>query len=62
MLFTADDLEEMKTRERIMMERTERGYYRSKTDHEQLYLQIMDEYARFITRPMLLMLNHPYST
>ena len=45
-----------------MMERTQRGYYRSKTDHEQLYLQIMDEYARFITRAMLLMLNHPYST
>ena len=62
MMFTVDDLEEMKTRERVMMERTERGYYRSKTDHEQLYLQIMDEYARFITRPMLLMLNHPYST
>ena len=61
-MFTNDDLEEMKTRERVMMERTQRGYYRSKTDHEQLYLQIMDEYARFITRAMLLMLIHPYST
>ena len=45
-----------------MMERTERGYYRSKVDHEKLYLEVMEEYARFITRPMLLMLNHQYST
>ena len=33
-MFTVEDLEEIKTRERVMMERTGRGYYRSKTDHD----------------------------
>ena len=52
----------MKLREKTMSERTERGYYRSKEDHEELYWQIMEEYSRFITRPMLLQLNHKWST
>ena len=52
----------MKLREKTMSERTERGYYRSKQDHEELYWQIMEEYSRFITRPMLLQLNHTWST
>ena len=62
LIFTPSDLDEMKMREKVMMERTERGYYRSKIRHEKLYLEIMEEYDRFITRPMLLMLNHTYST
>ena len=62
LIFTSDDLEEMKLREKTMSERTERGYYRSKQDHEELYWQIMEEYSRFITRPMLLQLNHKWST
>ena len=62
LIFTPDDLDEMKMREKVMMERTERRYYRSKIRHEKLYLEIMEEYERFITHPMLLMLNHPYST
>ena len=37
LIFTSDDLEEMKLREKTMSERTERGYYRSKQDHEELY-------------------------
>lgn len=62
LLFTTDDLKEMKFGEKTMSERTERGCYRSKEDHEELYWQIMKEYSRFITRPMLLMLNHMWST
>ena len=40
-IFTPGDLEEMKMRENVMMERMERGFYWLKIDHKKLYLEIM---------------------
>ena len=57
-IFTPKDHEEMKNRERIMVERNERGYYRCKIKDRQLYEEIMSEYSRFITPDMMKQLNH----
>ena len=40
-IFTPADLEEMKNRERVMMERNDRGYYRCKVKDRKLYNEIM---------------------
>ena len=61
-IFTPADLEEMKNRERVMMERNDRGYYRCKVKDKKLYDEIMGVYSRFITRDMLEQLNHKWST
>ena len=45
LLFKVDDLQEMKLREKTINERTERGYYRSKIVHEDLYSQTLTEYS-----------------
>ena len=42
-IFTPADLEDMKNRERIMMERNDRGYYRCKVKDKVLYDEIMSE-------------------
>ena len=42
LIFTSDDLEEMKLREKTMSELTERGYYRSKQDHELSLIHISE--------------------
>ena len=61
-IFTPSDLEEMKKRERVMMERNDRGYYRCKVKDKQLYEEIKQAYSRFVTPQMLKQLNHPWST
>ena len=61
-IFTPDDLIEMKQRERVMMERNDRGYYRCKVKDKQLYDDIMSEYSRFITPDNLAMVHHVWST
>jgi len=61
-IFTPADLEEMKNRERVMMERNDRGYYRCKVKDKKLYDEIMGVYSRFITPDMLIQLNHMWST
>ena len=58
-IFTPADLEEMKDRERVMMERNNRGYYRCKVKDKKLYDEIMGVYSRFIHPDMLVQLNHP---
>ena len=52
----------MKNRERVMMERNNRGYYRCKVKDKKLYDEIMGVYSRFITPDMLIQLNHMWST
>ena len=44
------------------MDRNDRGYYRCKVKDKKLYDEIMGVYARFITRDMLVQLNHMWST
>ena len=61
-IFTPSDLDEMKMRERVMMERNDRGYYRCKVKDAQLYEQISAKYSRFIAPEMLKQLNHCWST
>ena len=61
-IFTQDDLAEMKNRERVMMERNDRGYYRCKIKDKKLYDEIISEYSRFITPAMLEMVHHMWST
>ena len=61
-IFTPSDLEEMKKRERVMMERNDRGYYRCKVKDKKLYESIKQSYSRFVTAEMLKQVNHPWST
>ena len=51
-IFTPSDLEEMKNRECVMMERNNSGYYRYKIKDKELHTHIMHEYSRFITPDM----------
>ena len=52
----------MKAREIAMYQRNKRGYYWCKEKHADLYKEITLAMSRFITRAMLLQLNHTYST
>ena len=52
----------MRKRELALMERNERGYYRSKIEHAELYSQISAAYQPYTTKEMLEQLRHPWST
>ena len=61
-IFTPAELDELKKRERIMIERNTKGYYRSKLKDRALYDQMMGEYKRFIQPKMLRQVNHMWNT
>ena len=56
------DLKEMTDRERVIMERHNRGYHRHKVKDIKLYEERMAKYSRFIILEMLKQLNHCWST
>ena len=45
-----------------MIDRTTKGYYRCKIEHEELYNGCMKAHAIYCTPDMLAMLQHNYST
>ena len=61
-IFTHGELEEMKQKEQALMERKERGYYRSKTTHYNAYMKINDALKKFLTDENLRMIHHPHNT
>ena len=61
-VFSNTELEDLKRRELALMERNEKGYYRSKLEHAKLYSEISAAYQPYIEAEMLNMLRHPWST
>ena len=61
-LFSISDFEELKEKEKILMERKKSGYYRDKIRHKTAYAKICESYSKYITRDMLKMLHHTWST
>ena len=57
-IFTLAEVDELKKRERIMIERNTKGYYRNKVKDRALYDELMAEYERFIKPKMLRQVNH----
>ena len=61
-MFAPTELDDLRKRELALMERNEKGYYRSKVKHAQLYGEMSLAYQPYITKPMLRQLQHPWST
>ena len=61
-LFSISDFEELKEKEKILMERKKSGYYRDKIRNKTAYAKICESYSKYITRDMLKMLHHTWST
>ena len=61
-IFTPAEVDELKQRERIMIERNTKGYYRNKVSDRALYDELMTEYERFIQPKMLRQVNHIWNT
>ena len=61
-LFSVSELEDLKMKERVLAERNERGYYRSKDRHPNTYKITSEAYQKYITHEHLQMLHHPWST
>ena len=61
-IMTVESVEELKKLEIIMMERTDKGYYRCKIQHEEFYNECMLAYAKYCKPEMLKMLMHTFST
>ena len=61
-IMSVDSVNELKKLEQAMMERTERGYYRCKIEHEEFYNECIKCYAKYCLPEMLKMLQHDYST
>ena len=61
-VMTVKNVEALKKYEQAMTERTDKGYYRCKVQHEELYNEFMLCYAKYITPDMLKMLMHNFST
>ena len=51
-LFSNTELEDLRKRELALMQRNEKGYYRSKIHHVELYRKMSAAYQPYITEPM----------
>ena len=61
-VFADSELEDLKLKEKILLERGDRGYYRNKLDHENAYEEICKAMKPYLTRENLKMLHHPHTT
>ena len=62
LVFTDGELEELKTKEKILMERNNRGYYRCRNKHSTVYNKIMETLDPYLSKENLRQLFHPYHT
>ena len=62
MVFNSGALDALKEKERILKEKQESKYFRSKIIHKDLYDQITAAMAPYLTDTNLCMLSHPWST
>ena len=61
-IFSVDDLKDMIKKEKAMLDRNERGYYRCRQRDKQLYDDMMSAYAPYITTEAMKQLNHNWHT
>ena len=61
-IFAADDLEDMVKKEKVMLERNEKGYCRCRQRNKELYDSMMLTYTPYITVETLMQVNHPWYT
>ena len=61
-IFSADDLKDMIKKEKTMLVRNERVYYRCRQRDKQLYDDMMEAYAPYITTEAMKQLNHNWHT
>ena len=55
-------MNKLKEKEKALVERRKKGYYRSKYTHRVAYSKISKAYEPYITRDNLIMLKHKWST
>ena len=60
--FAGSELEELKLKERVLLERGNRGFYRNKFNHANVYAKICDDMKPYLTRKNLKMLHHGHTT
>ena len=56
-IFFSNKIMELRTREKALFDRNQKGYYPCKVHYKQLYINITNAYAHFIGKPMLWMLK-----
>ena len=61
-IFSMEEMEALKEREKCVNNRNGANYYRCKKLHSQLYHDLTAAFTPFITTDMLAMLNHSYDT
>ena len=62
LLLTISNLEKLKEKEKTLIEKIDSGYYRCKQQHKNAYEKICNAYSPYVTKEMLMMLHHPWST
>ena len=61
-IFSAEEVESLKKREREIAQRNDMSYYRCKDKHRKLYHDLTQAFAPFITHKMMTMLHHEFDT
>ena len=61
-IISIENANELKKLEQSMMDCTDKGHYRCKTQHESFYNKCRTTMAKYITPQMLSMLQHEFST
>ena len=61
-LYSVTELEDLKEKEKVLIERNESGYYRCKHRHTNMYQKISKAYQPYITEKYLRQLHHPWTT
>ena len=62
LVFGDAELEDLKRKEKILVERANRGYYRCKVEHASVYNEIMHAIQPYLSDECLRQLHHPYHT
>ena len=61
-IFSQVELDDIRTKEQILIERGDKGYYRNKKVHGNAYKQICDAVKPYLTSKNLKMVFHPHTT
>ena len=61
-VFNEGELSDIRRKERILMERGDKGYYRCKLIHKTAYAKITQTLRKYMTDENLQMLHHPFTT
>ena len=61
-VFNESELNDIRRKERILMERGDKGYYRCKSIHKTAYAKITQALEKYMTEENLRMIHHPFTT